>query len=237
MRTQFALKMRIEVLSIFPEIFNSFLEASLIKKALEKKLLSITTTNIRDAAQPPHFHVDDTPYGGGAGMVMKPEPLCISIENAKQRLQNARTILVTPAGRRFDQGKARELSQHSELIIVCGRYEGIDQRVTDLLVDEELSVGDFVLMGGEVPAMAIIEAVTRLVPGVVGNEESIQHESFSQSALLLEAPHYTRPPEFRGLKVPEVLLSGNHQKIEAWRQAESRKRTEQNRPDLLKTIK
>lgn len=216
--------MKIEVLTIFPDLFSGFLESSLIGKARAKGSVSISTLDIRRFADPPHYHVDDTPYGGGAGMLMKPEPLCRAIEDAQSRLPNARVVLLTASGDLFSQQAAQRMSALPELILVCGRYEGIDQRVIDLLVDEEISIGNYVLMGGEVPAMVVIEASTRLIAGVVGNEASLAHESFDGRCAesMLEAPQYTRPPEFRGLSVPEVLLSGNHKKIEEWRIEQSK---------------
>lgn len=231
--------MRIEVLSIFPDLFSGFLSSSLIAKAIDNKLLEIAVCNIRDFADPPHFHVDDTPYGGGAGMLMKPEPLARAIEAAKCRLPQARVILLSANGQSFRQSKAVELSSYPELILVCGRYEGVDQRIIDLFVDEEISIGDYVLMGGEVPAMVLIEASVRLIDGVLGNEDSIKHESYSNetSDAILEAPHYTRPPEFRGQAVPDVLLSGNHAKIAEWRLKESRRLTAERRPELVRVKK
>lgn len=219
--------MKVEILTIFPELFSGFLASSLIAKAQSRSLLHISTLNIRDFSDPPHNHVDDIPYGGGPGMLMKPEPLARAIEAARSRLPNAKVILLSASGSTFTQSKAAELSALSELILICGRYEGVDQRVIDLFVDEEISIGDYVLMGGEVPAMALLEACTRLIPGVVGNEESIQSESFRSSDphAQLEAPHYTRPPEYRGLTVPQVLMSGNHKKISEWRLQESKKLT------------
>jgi tRNA (guanine37-N1)-methyltransferase len=223
--------MKIEILTIFPEIFSGFTSSSLIGKAQERGLLSIQVTDIRDFASAPHFSVDDSPYGGGAGMLMRPEPLYAAIAAAKLKLPDAKVLLLTPTGARFNQKKAQSVSKLSELILVCGRYEGVDQRVIDLCIDEQISIGDYVLMGGEVPAMVLIEASTRLLPEVLGNTESTAHESFTEP--LLEAPQYTRPPEFMGQKVPEVLLSGNHKRIQEWRQAESKKRTLTVRPDLL----
>jgi tRNA (guanine37-N1)-methyltransferase len=219
---------KIELLTIFPDIFTSFLKTSLVGKAIERGLLSVTTTNIRDFSAPPHNKVDDTPYGGGAGMVMLPDPLCKAIEAAKSRLPQARVILLSPAGKRFTQSKAIEVSKTDSVIFVCGRYEGIDQRVIDLLVDEEISIGDFVVMGGEVPAMMVIEACLRLQPEVLHNTDSTVMESFSPAfgdGSLVEAPQYTRPEEYRGITVPEVLLSGNHKAINEWRLAEAKKRT------------
>lgn len=228
--------MRVEILTIFPEIFEGFLKASLIAKAIERGLLSISTTQIRDFADPPHYHVDDTPYGGGAGMVMRPEPLSRAIEAAKLRLPTAKVILLSASGEIFTQAKASDLSKLSELILICGRYEGVDQRAIDLHVDREICIGDYVLMGGEVPAMVLIEACVRLVPEVLGNSASTVEESFSSNKAKpqLEAPHYTRPAEFRGAKVPEVLLSGNHAQIEKWRSEKGLEATRLRRPDLLK---
>ena len=177
--------------------------------------------------------MDDTPYGGGAGMVMKPEPLVCAIEAARARVPSARVVLMSPQGRRFDQRKAQELSQREALILVCGRYEGVDERVLPF-VDEEVSLGDFVITGGEFAALAIIDAMARLVPGVLGNAESPLQESFAGEGLL-EGPQYTRPPEFRGSRVPEVLLSGDHAKIAAWRREQALHRTRDRRPDLLKS--
>jgi tRNA (guanine37-N1)-methyltransferase len=228
--------MQIEVLSLFPEIFDGFIKSSLIKRAQERGLLKITLTNIRDFAEPPHYHVDDTPYGGGAGMLMKPEPLAAAIESVKLRLPHASIILLSPSGRRFTQEIAGELAGCSELVLVCGRYEGVDQRVIDLFIDQEITIGDYVLMGGEVPAMVLMEAVSRLCDDVLGNSASLTHESFSLQhggKKLLEAPQYTRPPVFRELGVPEVLLSGNHRQIEAWRREQALARTRRIRPELL----
>jgi tRNA (guanine37-N1)-methyltransferase len=218
----------VELLTIFPEVFESFLKASLVGKAIERGLFSPKLTNIRDFAAPPHFKTDDTPYGGGPGMVMSAPPLVAAIEAAKQRQPNARTLLFSPSGARFTQRKAHELAQCESLILVCGRYEGIDQRVVDLTVDEEISIGDFVVMGGEVPAMLLLEATLRLRPEVIHNSLSTAHESFSEAlggGELVEAPQYTRPEDFRGLKVPEVLLSGNHKKIEEWRLEQAQQTT------------
>jgi len=222
----------VELLTIFPEIFSSFLTTSLVGKAVDRGLLKVTTTNIRNFSAPPHNKVDDYPYGGGAGLVMLPEPLTKAIESAKTRLPSARVVLLSPAGERFSQAKAAELAALESVIFVCGRYEGIDQRVIDLVVDEEISVGDYVVMGGEVPAMLVMEACLRLQPDVIQNTESVEHESFSPAlgdGTLVEAPQYTRPEEFRGIKVPEILLSGNHKLVKEWRLTESKKRTEQLR--------
>ncbi len=219
---------KIDIVTIFPDIFESFLETSLVKKAITRGLLSVTTTNIRDFSAAPHHKVDDSPYGGGAGMVMMVEPLVKAIESAKGRLPNAKVILLSPGGSRFTQSKAEQLSKLEALIFVCGRYEGVDQRAIDLVVDEELSVGDFVVMGGEVPAMLVMEAALRLRPEVIHNEQSTSVESFSPQlgdGTLVEAPHYTRPEEYRGLRVPDVLLSGNHKAIAEWRLRESISKT------------
>jgi tRNA (guanine37-N1)-methyltransferase len=222
--------MKIQILSIFPEIFSSFLSTSLIKKGIDSGAISIATTNFRDFAKPPHWKVDDTPYGGGAGMVMKPEPIVECVEEIKKNSPKARVIMLSPRGVPFTQKKAGELSKCDELVFICGRYEGIDERVSALVVDEELSLGDFVLMGGEVAAMAVIEATVRLLPGVIGNAESAVTESFSTPAL--EAPQYTRPPEYRGLTVPEVLVSGDHKAISKWRESTAKDLTQKRRPDL-----
>jgi tRNA (guanine37-N1)-methyltransferase len=218
----------IEILTIFPGIFESFLKTSLVAKAITRGLLAVKTTNIRDFSSPPHHKVDDSPYGGGAGMVMMVEPLVKAIESAKERRPSARVILLSPGGPRFTQAKAKELSELDSIIFVCGRYEGIDQRAIDLAIDEELSIGDFVVMGGEVPAMLVMEASLRLRPDVIHNDESTAFESFSPAlgdGSLVESPQYTRPEEYRGKKVPDILLSGNHKAISDWRLAESKRKT------------
>lgn len=218
----------IEILTIFPGIFESFLKTSLVAKAITRGLLAVKTTDIRDFSSPPHHKVDDSPYGGGAGMVMMVEPLVKAIESAKERQPSARVILLSPGGPRFTQAKAKELSELDSIIFVCGRYEGIDQRAIDLAIDEELSIGDFVVMGGEVPAMLVMEASLRLRPDVIHNEESIAFESFSPAlgdGSQVESPQYTRPEEYRGKKVPDILLSGNHKAISDWRLAESKRKT------------
>jgi tRNA (guanine37-N1)-methyltransferase len=228
--------MRITLLTIFPELFESFLSTSLIAKAVENGTITFERVNIRDFASPPHYSVDDTPYGGGAGMVMKPEPLSKAIEAARRSNPGAPVLLLSPAGTPFSQSKAVELSRLPGLILVCGRYEGVDERVIESAIDGQISIGDYVLMGGEIPAMVVIEATTRLVKDVIGNASSIEEESFAgrdDGPRLLEAPHYTRPPKFAGRAVPEVLLSGNHQKIAAWRREQSLTRTKARRPDLL----
>jgi len=219
------------IITLFPEIFESFLQTSLIHKGIEKNLFEIELVNPREFASPPHFHVDDSPYGGGAGMVMMAEPLAKAIIRAKKSLPNATVTLLSPLGKRFSQSLAQSIAVEEEHIFVCGRYEGIDQRVIDLYVDREISLGDFILMGGEVATMAILEATLRLKPGVLGNTLSTQTESFNDSHL--EAPQYTRPPEFEGHRVPEVLLSGDHSKIEKWRAEKALQITKARRPDLL----
>lgn len=228
--------MKIEILTLFPHLFSGFVSSSIIKRACETELLSISTLNFRDFAEPPHFHTDDLPYGGGAGMVLKPEPLVRAVQNAKERLPNAKVVLFSASGTRFTQSEAERCAQESDYILICGRYEGVDQRVIDICVDQEYSIGDFVMMGGEVPAMAFIEAVTRLKENVLGNEESLSAESFTESVQgmrLLEAPHYTRPAQFENHNVPDVLLSGDHKRIAAWREEHSLRRTRERRPELL----
>jgi tRNA (guanine37-N1)-methyltransferase len=221
----------VEVLTLFPRMIAAPLEESILGKAREKGLLRVQVTDIRDFADGKHRVTDDIPYGGGAGMVMKPEPLVAAIEAARRRQPDARVILLSPQGPRFEQRKAHQLAEGGPLILVCGRYEGVDERVLRW-VDEELSLGDFVLTGGEVAALAVIDAMARLAPGVLGNALSAHDESFSGEGLL-EGPQYTRPPEFRGMRVPEILLSGDHKKIAQWRQEQAVARTRERRPDLL----
>ena len=227
--------LRFEVLTLFPEIFSSFLEESLIKRALEKRLLSISLANFRKHGLGKHLRVDDSPYGGGPGMILRIEPLVLTLEEKKDFHQSqgreTHTILVSPQGQPFTQKKAKELSQrNSVLTLVCGRYEGFDERIRSI-VDEEISGGDFVCMGGEVISMAIIESVSRLRPGFLGNQESSKNESFSQS--MLEYPQYTRPASYAGMDVPADLLSGNHKIIAEWRQEQALSRTKKRRPDLI----
>jgi tRNA (guanine37-N1)-methyltransferase len=227
---------KIDVLTIFPDLVEAFLAESLVGSARARGLLALAAHDLRSFAHDRRRTVDDSPYGGGPGMVMKPEPLCEAIEalaGPKAALRKARVIVMSPQGRLLDQGLLRELVREEHLVLVCGRYEGIDQRVIDLVVDDEVSIGDYVLCGGEVPAMALIEGVARLVPGVLGNAESAVQESFGGD--LLEGPHYTRPPDFRGERVPEVLLSGDHAAIARWREARAREWTELRRPDLIPT--
>ena len=225
--------LQIDVLTIFPGLFDPFAREAFVGAGQQQEKLRIAVYDIRAWTEDRHRTVDDTPYGGGPGMVMKPEPLFRAIEDVagKKGERKARVILMTPRGRRLDQAYLAELEKEEHLLLVCGRYEGVDQRIIDLAVDEEISIGDYVLSGGEVPAMAIIEGVTRLIPGVLGNPESVCRESFEGS--LLEAPHYTRPAEFQGHAVPEVLRSGNHAAIERWRREQANEITQRRRPDLL----
>lgn len=222
--------MRIDVFTIFPGIFESPLRMSLLGKAIQAGLLDVRLHDIRDSAVDRHRMVDDAPFGGGPGMVMKPEPVFSAVESLG--LEPKRVVLLSPAGRRLDQALVRELAHEPWLVLICGRYEGVDERVVEGLPAEEISIGDYVLSGGELPALVVLEAVTRLVPGVIGKEESHASDSFGEEGLL-DHPHYTRPAEFRGLVVPEVLLSGNHAEVERWRRQAARAKTRRNRPDLL----
>ncbi|MBJ6727047.1 tRNA (guanosine(37)-N1)-methyltransferase TrmD [Geomesophilobacter sediminis] len=226
--------MKFDILTLFPAMFEGPLTESIIKRAIEAGTIEIGLHNIRDWALDKHATADDAPYGGGAGMVMKVEPLAAAIEAVKEKRPASRVIMTTPCGRPFNHQVARELSTEEGLIIVCGRYEGVDERVRTLFVDDEISLGDFVLTGGELAAMVIVDAVSRLVPGVLGHNDSALYDSFADG--LLEYPQYTRPPEFRGLKVPDVLLSGNHAEIAKWRRKESILRTMASRPELLDRI-
>lgn len=227
--------MEFEVVTIFPEMFASFVDASLLGKAVRAGVVKVVFTDPRDFTTDKHRSVDDAPYGGGVGMVMKAEPLVAAIEHAVATRGPAHRILLTPAGRPLDQPRVRELARLGRILLVCGRYEGVDERVRELAIDEELSIGDFVLTGGEVAAMAIIDAVSRYVPGVLGEARSTDEESFS--AGLLEYPQYTRPPELRGRHVPEVLLSGDHERIRRWRREQAEARTRERRPDLWARLK
>jgi tRNA (guanine37-N1)-methyltransferase len=225
----------VAVLTLFPRMLSGPLAESLLGKAQEKGLLRARVVDIRDFAQGKHRVTDDVPYGGGAGMVMKPEPLVAAIEATRATSPGAHVVLLTPQGARFDQRKAEALARRERLVLVCGRYEGVDERVLSF-VDEELSLGDFVVQGGEVAALAVIEAVARLIPGVLGNEESTRSESFGDE-MLLEGPQYTRPPEFRGLPVPEPLVSGDHARIARWRRRQALLRTRERRPDLFEKLR
>jgi tRNA (guanine37-N1)-methyltransferase len=223
--------MRFDILTLFPNMFTAPFQESILGKAVEKGLIQIQLVNIRDFAADKHQVVDDAPYGGGQGMVMKVEPIARAIEWVKAQDPSAWTIYLTPQGKRFDQDMARALSSRSHLILLCGRYEGVDERVRELFADEEISIGDYVLTGGEFPAMVILDAVSRLLPGVLGSDRSAHEDSFFHS--LLEYPQYTRPSRFRGKEVPAVLLSGDHSAISRWRRREALRRTWMRRPDLL----
>lgn len=222
--------MHFHILTIFPDWFTSPLSVGLLKKAQDKRVLSFTIHNLRDYAPGKHRSTDDTPYGGGRGMVMSPEPLVAAIESVRSKLPAARCILLSPQGPRLSQPKAVELAGCPALVLVCGRYEGVDERVRTF-VDEEISIGDYIVGGGEVAALVVIDAVARLVPGVIGCCESAEDESFTTG--LLEYPQYTRPEEFRGMRVPRVLLSGHHGEVMRWRRRQSLLRTKARRPDLL----
>ncbi|MEK4301868.1 tRNA (guanosine(37)-N1)-methyltransferase TrmD [Oceanobacillus sp. FSL W8-0428] len=224
--------MHIDILTLFPEMFHGVMESSILKKAKEKEQFSYQLVDFRNYSTHKHKKVDDYPYGGGAGMVLTPQPVFDAVEAVrKEKASQPRVVLLCPQGETYTQGKAEELAKEDHLIFICGHYEGYDERIREHLVTDEISIGDYVLTGGELGAMVIIDSVVRLLPEALGNEESAQQDSFSTG--LLEHPHYTRPSDFRGMKVPDVLLSGNHANIEAWRRKESLKRTAQRRPDLL----
>ena len=245
--------MRIDIVTLFPEICRAPLNESMMKRAQENGILELYIHNLRDWTRDKHHVVDDAPFGGGQGMVMKPEPIFAAVEdlseedqktpNAERSTSNvqrskignrkSKIILMSPAGRRLDQEMARQLSQESHLIVVCGHYEGVDYRVIEHLVDLEISIGDYVLTNGAIAAVVLVDAIVRLLPGALGHERSAIDDSFSPESSGLEAPHYTRPAEFRGWKVPEILLSGNHAEIAKWRKEQAIKRTRKNRPDLL----
>lgn len=222
--------MKIDVITLFPELISVPMSTSIMGRAVEKGLLDLTAYDLRAHGIGKHHHVDDTPCGGGQGMVLKPEPLFAALEAVDT--PQSRIILMTPQGRRFDQRLAEELAKESHIIFVCGHYEGVDHRVTEHWVDDEISIGDYVLTNGAIAAVVVIDAITRLIPGVLGDDMSAVDESFGPSGIL-EAPQYTKPADFRGLKVPEILLGGNHAKIIEWRKARAIERTQQNRPDLL----
>lgn len=223
---------RIDVITIFPGLFGPFLEESFVGQAREKGLLEVRLRDLRDWTTDRHRTVDDAPYGGGPGMVMKPEPLVAAVEAVagEKGRRSARVLLLSPQGRRLDQDGIAGLAREPHLVLVCGRYEGVDQRAIELAIDEEVSIGDYVLSGGEVPAMVIVEAITRLLPGVLGNPESVRTESFEEG--LLEGPQYTRPASFRGREVPEVLRSGDHAAVARWRHEQATHYTRTRRPDL-----
>jgi len=221
---------KIDVLTLFPAMFAGPLDESIIKRARNKGLLDLKVHDLRGWTHDRHRTVDDRPFGGGPGMLMKPEPLFEAVESL--RGEGTKVILLSPAGRKFEQQAARNLAEQKHLLLVTGHYEGFDERARQSLADDELSIGDYVLTNGALPAMVVIDAVTRLLPGVLGDDESSRDESFSHG--LLEYPQYTRPAEFRGMKVPDVLISGNHADIEKWRREQAKLRTKQQRPDLLK---
>ncbi len=224
--------MKFYILTLFPDMIKDGLSHSIIKRACNEGTISIETIEIRDFSNNKHRHIDDYPYGGGAGMVMQPQPIYDAYMSIKPKLsENCPVVYMTPQGKTFNQEKAKNLSKLEDMVILCGHYEGVDERVIEEIVTDEISIGDFVLTGGELAAMTVIDAVARLIPGVLNKEESFQEESFSDN--LLEYPQYTRPPEFMGRKVPAVLLSGHHQNIEKWRKEKSLERTKAKRPDLL----
>jgi tRNA (guanine37-N1)-methyltransferase len=231
--------MQFEVFTLLPEVFPLYLESSILQRARQRGLIEVRVHNIRDYTHDRHHTTDDTPYGGGGGMVMKPEPVFEAVESVlgldADQAQPAPipVILLTPQGRVFTQRVAEELSGHERIALLCGRYEGIDERIREHLVTDEISIGDYVLTGGELPALMIIDAVSRLIPGVLGDPTGAEDDSHSMG--LLEYPHYTRPPEFRGWQVPEVLLSGDHGKIEKWRREQALTRTFNKRPDMLES--
>ena len=221
--------MEFDILTLFPGIFTGPLDESILKRARETGLVKVRVHNLRDFTHDKHRVVDDRPYGGGPGMLMKPEPIFEAVE--KLRCADTRVVLMTPQGAPFTQAQAQQYAGQSHLLIICGHYEGVDERVREALVHDEISIGDYVLTNGALAAAVVVDAVTRLLPGAIGHEQSASDDSFATG--LLEGPQYTRPPEFRGMKVPDVLLSGNHGEVAAWRAAQSRQRTRQRRPDLL----
>jgi tRNA (guanine37-N1)-methyltransferase len=223
--------MHFDIFTLFPDMFQGPFSESILKRAQERGLLSIALHNIRDATTDKHHVVDDYPYGGGAGMVMKPEPIFTAVESV---YQGGPIILLTPQGQLFNQQIARTLAQETRITLICGHYEGVDERVRQHLVTHEISIGDYVLTGGELAAIIVVDATSRLIPGVLGGEESVLEESHSGG--MLEYPHYTRPSEFRGWRVPDVLLSGNHAEIARWRRKESIRKTKQRRPDLFEKL-
>ncbi len=228
--------MRFDILTLFPALFAGAFQESIIKRARESGLVSIDLHNIRDYATGRHKITDDTPYGGGGGMIMKAEPIFAAVEAVLgEKKGTVPVILLTPQGRPFSQAVARELSRHPRLVLICGRYEGVDERVHQNLVTDEISIGDYVLSGGEIPAMVIVDAVTRLIPGVLGDPSATFEDSHAEG--LLEYPHYTRPPLFRGHAVPDVLLSGHHAEITRWRRQQALRRTWERRPDLLQSAR
>lgn len=221
-------------MTLFPEIFHSYMSESIMKRAIEKEIIEVHVYNIRDFSANKHKKVDDYPFGGGAGMLMTPQPIYDTYKHIVEthNIENPRVVYLTPKGKVYKQDIACDLSSNEDIILLCGHYEGIDQRIIDLIVTDEISIGDYVLTGGELPALIMIDSIARLIPGVLSQNESFEEESFKDD--LLEYPHYTRPREFMGMKVPDVLFSGNHQRIEKWRLEESKKITKLRRPDLYK---
>lgn len=227
--------MQFDIITIFPEMFRGVFESGIVGRAVEKRLIAINVHDLREYTSDRHRQVDDRPFGGGAGMVMKPEPLFRAVETISSRVPGALKLLLSPQGELFSQQTAARLARQSALVLVCGRYEGVDERVVEHLIDEEVSIGDYVLTGGEIPAMVVIDAVTRLVPGALGCEQSAEQESFVEG--LFDHPQYTRPADYRGMKVPDVLVSGNHAEIERWRRQKAVEKTARRRPDLLAPLK
>lgn len=226
--------MRFHIMTLFPEIFNSYMDESIMKRAVEKGIIEVHIYNIRDFSNNKHKKVDAYPFGGGAGMVMTPQPIYDTYKHiiTTHNINNPSVIYLTPKGKVYNQSIAKHMSLKEDIILLCGHYEGIDERIIDLIVTDEISIGDYVLTGGELPALIMIDSISRLIPGVLNQEESFEEESFKDN--LLEYPHYTRPRDFEGLKVPEVLLSGNHKKIDEWRREESIRITKERRFDLYK---
>ena len=226
--------MRFHIMTLFPEIFNSYMDESIMKRAVEKGIIEVHIYNIRDFSNNKHKKVDDYPFGGGAGMVMTPQPIYDTYKHiiTTHNINNPSVIYLTPKGKVYNQSIAKHMSLKEDIILLCGHYEGIDERIIDLIVTDEISIGDYVLTGGELPALIMIDSISRLIPGVLNQEESFEEESFKDN--LLEYPQYTRPRDFEGLKVPEVLLSGNHKKIDEWRREESIRITKERRFDLYK---
>lgn len=223
--------MRFDVITIFPKLFRGVFEFGIISRAVEAGLIAIRVHDLRDYTHDRHRQVDDRPFGGGAGMVMKPEPLFRAVEAVTASAPDAKTVLLSPQGRLFNQSAAQEFAREAAVVLICGRYEGVDERVVEHLVSDEVSIGDYILSGGEIPAMVVIDAVSRLIPGALGSDESAVRESFS--GWLLDHPQYTRPPEYRGMKAPDVLLGGNHAEIERWRRRKAIEKTLRRRPDLI----
>ena len=228
--------MRFDIVTIFPEIFRGVFDFGIIRRAVQAGLIDIKIHDLRDYTYDRHRQVDDRPFGGGAGMVMKPEPLFRAVEAITHGAADSTVVLLSPQGRLFSQRVAEEFSRRSQVILICGRYEGVDERVIEHLINDEVSIGDYVLSGGEIPAMVVVDGVTRLIPGALGCEQSAETESFARSegkSGLLDHPHYTRPAEYRGMKAPDVLSSGNHAEVEAWRRRKALEKTLLRRPDLI----